>query len=131
MAKSHYLSLEAYGSAKKSWVDLVVRTPSSSAIKLPSASLYSMSCGTNPAENYYKPSDEYLLEQYARAVPDLTISQEEELRRTVHAQAVISDKKVGEIERENVSLQDRLAKLESSYGSLKEILEDVLLARTK
>lgn len=83
------------------------------------------------AENYYKPSEEYLLEQYERAVPDLTISKEEELKRAIQSQTIVSDEKVGELERENVSLQDRLAKLESSYGSLKEILEDVLLARTK
>ena len=83
------------------------------------------------AENYYKPSEEYLLEQYARAVPDLTISKEEELKRAVQSQAIVSDKKVGEIERENASLQDRLDQLESKYGSLKDILEDVLLAKTK
>ena len=83
------------------------------------------------AENYYKPSEEHLLEQYIKAVPELTISEEEEIRTAMERQAVISDKKIGEIERENVSLQDRLGKLESSYGSLKEILEDVLLARTK
>ena len=82
-------------------------------------------------ENYYKPSEKYLLEQYVKAVPDITISEEEELRRTVKVQAVISDKKVGEIERENVTLQDRLAKLESNYDSLKEILQNVLIAKTK
>lgn len=83
------------------------------------------------AENYYKPSEEYLLEQYARAVPDLTISEEAELKNAIKKQAAVSDRKMGEIERENVLLQDRLARLESSYGSLKEILEDVLIARTE
>ena len=46
-------------------------------------------------------------------------------------QAMVSDRKVGEIERKNVALQDRLTRLESSYDSLKDILEDVILDRTK
>jgi len=83
------------------------------------------------AENYYKPSSDYLLSEYVKAIPHLTISETVELKDKLKQQMTISDKKVGEIERDNVSLQDRLNKLESSYGSLKEILEDVLLARTK
>ena len=83
------------------------------------------------AENYYRPSEEYLLEQYAKVVPNLTISEAAELRDRVQRQAAVSDRKVGEIERENVALQDRLGKLESSYNSLKEILEDILLEKTR
>jgi len=83
------------------------------------------------AENYYKPSVDYLLAEYVKAIPYLTISETVELKDKLKHQIGISDKKVGEIERDNISLQDRLNKLESSYGSLKEILEDVLLARTK
>ena len=83
------------------------------------------------AENYYKPSESYLLEEYLKAIPSLSISEASDLKNKLDHQMVQSDKKVGEIERENVDLQDRLARLESSYGSLKEILEDVLLARTK
>ena len=82
-------------------------------------------------ENYYKPSHDYLLSEYIKAIPYLTISETLTLKDKLKEQIVISDRKVGEIERDNISLQDRLNKLESSYGSLKEILEDVLLARTK
>ena len=82
-------------------------------------------------ENYYKPSLSYLLAEYAKAIPYLTISETVELKDRLKQQVTISDQKVGEIERDNVSLQDRLNKLESSYDSLKEILEDVLLARAK
>ncbi|MDE0267182.1 MAG: hypothetical protein OXK17_09280 [Thaumarchaeota archaeon] len=82
------------------------------------------------AENYYKPSEEYLLGQYVAAVPNLTISEEAELRSTIERQAAISDRKVGEIERENEDLHERLAKLESSYASVREILENVLLSKT-
>ena len=83
------------------------------------------------AENYYKPSSDYLLTEYIKAIPYLTISETVELKDKLKQQIVISDKKVGEIERDNISLQDRLNNLENSYDSLKEILEDVLLARTK
>ena len=83
------------------------------------------------AESYYRPSEEYLLGQYEKAVPHLTISEAAELRGRMRGQAAISDRKIGGIERENVELQDRLARLESSYDSLKTILEDVILERTR
>ncbi len=81
------------------------------------------------AENYYKPPEEYLLEQYAAAVPNLTISEEAELRSAIERQAEASDKKVGVIERENEDLHERIARLESSYASVREILENVLISK--
>ena len=83
------------------------------------------------AESYYKPSEEYLAEQYAKIVPNLTISETADLKDRMQRQAVASDRKVGEIERKNVALQDRLSRLESSYDSLKGILEDVILKGAK
>ena len=74
------------------------------------------------AESYYKPSVEYLPGQYERIVPSLTISEADELKDRMQKQAAVSDRKMGEIERENVALQDRLNRLESSYGSFKTIL---------
>ena len=59
------------------------------------------------------------------------ISETAELNDGMQRQAVASDKKVGEIERENVELRDRLSRLESSYDSLRDILEDILLERAK
>ncbi len=82
-------------------------------------------------ESYYKPSEEYLGEQYTKIVPNLTISETAELKDRMQKHAMISDRKVGEIERKNVALQDRLSRLESSYDSLKDILEDVILKGTK
>ena len=64
-------------------------------------------------------------------MPNLTISETAELKDRMQKQAVASDRKVGEIERENVALQDRLSRLESSYDSLKGILEDVILKGAK
>ena len=51
------------------------------------------------AESYYKPSEEYLAEQYAKIVPNLTISETTELKDRMQRQAMVSDRKVGEIER--------------------------------
>ena len=70
-------------------------------------------------------------EQYAKIVPNLTISETTELKDRMQKQAMVSNMKVGEIERKNVALQDRLSRLESSYDSLKDILEDVILKGTK
>ena len=83
------------------------------------------------AESCYKPSVEYLLGQYERIVPSLTISEADELKDRMQKQAAVSDRTMGEIERENVALQDRLNRLESSYDPLKEILEDVILEKTR
>lgn len=83
------------------------------------------------AENYYKPPVEYLLEQYVQAVPNLIISEEAELKRTIKTQMEIGDKKVGEIERENTNLHERIANLENSYSTVREILENVLVSKTK
>lgn len=65
-------------------------------------------------ENYYKPSSDYLLSEYVKEIPYLTISETLDLKDKLKKQIGISDKKVGEIEYDNISLQDQLNKLESS-----------------
>lgn len=64
------------------------------------------------ADNYYKPPDEYLLEQYAVAVPDLTISEVVELQNEVKAKVAESNEKIIGLERENESMIRRLDQLE-------------------
>ena len=83
------------------------------------------------AENYYKPPEYYLIEQYAKAVPHLIISESYELRGKLQQQITISDKKVGELERENMSLQNRLNKIDDKYDSLREIVDQVFVAKTR
>ncbi|MDE1767322.1 MAG: hypothetical protein KGI27_13775 [Thaumarchaeota archaeon] len=78
------------------------------------------------AENYYKPHEQYLLEEYLKAVPYLTISEATELKDKLEQQVMVSDKKVGELERYNIVLQDRLERLERSYGDLKEMITEGL-----
>ncbi|MGH2612768.1 MAG: hypothetical protein ACRDFB_06925 [Rhabdochlamydiaceae bacterium] len=74
------------------------------------------------AENYYKPSEQYLLEEYLKGIPYLTISEATDLKNKLELQITVSDKKVGELERYNILLQDRLDRIEKSYGELKEIV---------
>jgi hypothetical protein len=78
------------------------------------------------AENYYRPHEQYLLEEYLKAVPYLTISEATELKDKLEQQITVSDKKVGELERYNIVLQDRLERLERSYGDLKEMIAESL-----
>jgi hypothetical protein len=74
------------------------------------------------AENYYKPSERYLLEEYLKAVPYLTISEASDLKNKLEQQIETSDKKVGEIERDNILLQDRLERIEKNYSDLKQMI---------
>jgi len=75
------------------------------------------------AENYYKPPLDYLLDEYLKAVPHLTVSEARHLKNEMERKIVVSDKKVGELERENVVLQNRLEKIERSYIELRQLLE--------
>ncbi len=81
------------------------------------------------AENYYKPSTHYLLDEYVKVVPLLTISEAVELKNKLEEKVVVSDRKVGALERENLILQGRLAKIEKDYEEVKELIESRLLTR--
>lgn len=83
------------------------------------------------AENYYKPPEDYLEEQYDKAVPHLIISESYELKGKLEQQIVISDKKMGQLERENISLQNRLNKIDDKYDSLRDIVDQVFVAKTR
>lgn len=73
--------------------------------------------------NYYKPTEEYLLEEYLKVVKYLSIAESFELKDKLERQIVVSDKKVGELERDNLFLQNRLGKIEQSYEDLKKLVE--------
>jgi integrase len=77
-------------------------------------------------ENYYKPDKEYLLQEFKRAVPFLTISETVTLRDELKRKNEDNYKKVGELEQLNLGVQERLAQME---GQIKELTE--LLARTQ
>ncbi|MDG6995290.1 MAG: hypothetical protein JRN52_05140 [Nitrososphaerota archaeon] len=77
--------------------------------------------------NYYKPTEEYLLEEYLKVVKYLTIAETFELKDKLERQIVVSDRKVGELERDNLFLQNRLGKIEQSYEELKKLVESRML----
>ncbi|MBI4258626.1 MAG: site-specific integrase, partial [Thaumarchaeota archaeon] len=58
--------------------------------------------------NYYKPSDEYLAKEYVKAIPYLTISEAVELKGRLEIASKERNEKIGELERENISLRREL-----------------------
>ncbi|MEM3437253.1 MAG: hypothetical protein QXP55_01795 [Nitrososphaerales archaeon] len=50
--------------------------------------------------NYYKPEFEYLLKEYLKAIPYLTISETAQLKDEIEKRVVDSDRRIGELERE-------------------------------
>ena len=81
--------------------------------------------------NYYKPTEEYLLEEYLKVVKYLTIAETFELKDKLERQIVVSDRKVGELERDNLFLQNRLGKIEQSYEELKKLVESRMVPPLK
>jgi hypothetical protein len=78
------------------------------------------------AENYYKPGLDYLLQEYRKAIPYLTISESVVLKDQLNRRTEDQDKKVGELERMNLTLQERLVEME---GKIKELTEFVVSNR--
>lgn len=81
--------------------------------------------------NYSKPIEEYLLEEYLKVVKYLTIAETFELKDKLERQIVVSDRKVGELERDNLILQNRLGKIEQSYEDLKKLVESRMISSSK
>jgi hypothetical protein len=77
---------------------------------------------TGLAESYYRPSEDELLGSYLKALPELTISEEGQLRNELEKNIATSDRRVAELERDNVALHDSLARIEKSYEELKSVL---------
>ena len=76
------------------------------------------------ASNYYKPSEKELVEAYVRAIPELTISEAEEIRGEMAMRLEENREKILELERINLELQEKLTMLEKEITMLKEILLD-------
>jgi integrase len=74
------------------------------------------------AENYYRPSQQELISEYLKAVPDLTITESAKRKSELERKVVVSDKKVGELERENQGLKDRLTKIERDFIELRAMV---------
>jgi integrase len=74
-------------------------------------------------ENYYKPSPDYLTQEYRKAVPYLTISEGAALKDQLQAKTENQEKKIGELEIMNLKLQEKLIEME---GKIKELTEFVV-----
>lgn len=74
------------------------------------------------ASNYYKPSEKELLQAYSRAIPELTISEAEEIRGEMAERLEENREKMLELERINLELQEKLSMMEKEIARLKEIL---------
>ena len=72
------------------------------------------------AENYYKPPEEYLLEQYVAAVPDLTISEVVKLQNEAKTRDMIHRKNMFEYEGRTAALNKRFAELEDSVRNIRD-----------
>ncbi|MGD1054742.1 MAG: site-specific integrase [Nitrososphaerales archaeon] len=62
-------------------------------------------------ENYYKPSYDYLLEEYRGAIPHLTINESSFLKDELRKRTDESDKKMGELERANIILETKVEEM--------------------
>ncbi len=72
--------------------------------------------------NYYKPTEEYLASEYVKAIPFLTISESAELKTKIEQSVRERDQKIGELERENMFLRQRLDILDEKLSRLTETL---------
>lgn len=79
------------------------------------------------ADNYYRAPEQELLESYLSALPFLTISETNELRRQddqkMTERIVARDKKVLELERRGLELQGRLEKMEEQVQQIRTLVE--------
>ena len=69
--------------------------------------------------NYYKPSDSELLEAYAKAIQELTISETLESRIKLKQEIAEKDKKIALLEKKYQALQEKLSEIERLLSRLK------------
>jgi hypothetical protein len=74
------------------------------------------------AENYYRPSQQEILEDYLKALPDLVINGEAKLRAEDQFRSEEVSKKLAELEEAKKKLEDRLNKMEQDTKELKELI---------
>lgn len=73
--------------------------------------------------NYYGPTDKEYLAEYLKALPRLTISEATGLKDKLEKQVIISDRKVEELERGGLVLEEQLEKMQKDYEELKKMVE--------
>ena len=72
--------------------------------------------------NYFKPSERELLEAYAKAIQELTISEVLESKAELQRRLAERDRRVTELEREYLSLRAKLLEMEKELEKLRKLL---------
>ena len=76
---------------------------------------------TPGASNYFKPSEKELLEAYAKAIKELTISEVLESKAELEKRLEERDKRIAELEREYLALQNKLSEIEKKLSELEKL----------
>ena len=71
--------------------------------------------------NYFKPSERELLEAYAKAIKELTISEVLESKAELQKKLEERDKRIAELEREYLALQNKLSEIEKKLSELEKL----------
>ena len=71
--------------------------------------------------NYFKPSEKELLEAYAKAIKELTISEVLESKAELQKKLEERDKRIAELEREYLALQNKLSEIEKKLSELEKL----------
>lgn len=83
------------------------------------------------ASSYYKPDEKELMQAYAKAIPDLTLSEAAEARNEMQKRVMESNLKIAELERENIALQRKLEIFEEELKRLKDLVAKLTNSRRR
>jgi integrase len=72
--------------------------------------------------NYYKPTDEYLANEYLKAIPYLTVSEASELKGKLEVSVKEKNEKIGELEKENIALRREVQEIKEQVKLLGEMM---------
>ena len=72
--------------------------------------------------NYFKPSEKELLEAYAKAIQELTISEVLESKAELQRRLAERDKRISQLEKEYLALQAKLSEMEKELVKLRKLL---------
>lgn len=78
------------------------------------------------AGNYTKPTTKELAEQYAKAIPRLTLSEAAEAKNAIEKKVFERDRRVVDLERENLLLRQRLDRIEKGFDELNVMVNRLL-----
>ncbi|MCP8306311.1 MAG: hypothetical protein H3Z49_04295 [archaeon] len=81
-------------------------------------------------KNYNKPDFDYLVKEYIKAIPYLTINETYQIKDQLKKSVVESNKRVGELQRENLMIRAKLDEVARETEELKDLVKDFITKRT-